>query len=252
MSRRAADSAMKSGDKEAAAEYRVEAAAREALVGNRSLAEEQALAALALSNGKEVEAMSAIALGLAGDSAQTMHFATDLNKRFPKDTVVQAESLPMLYAAAALGKSAGPADARLAIQALSATPYELGMLPVRVNFCPYTVFLRAQAYLAAGHGPEAAAEFQKVLDHPGLVVNQPIGALAHLGLGRAYAVEAGLSRQETGSASHNENGGVRSPLPSDALAKARIAYQDFLAVWKDADPDIPILRQAKAEYARLQ
>jgi hypothetical protein len=94
-------------------------------------------------------------------------------------------------------------------------------------------------------GQAAAAEFQKFIDHRGVVMNFPWGALARLGLARAYAVEAGLSR-------HGENGGVKPPLQSDALAKARVAYQDFLTLWKDADPDIPILKQAKAEYVRLQ
>jgi len=99
-----------------------------------------------------------------------------------------------------------------------------------VNFALYIVYLRGEAYLAAHQGTEAAAQFQKVLEHPGLVVNQVIGALAHLGLGRAYALQTG----------------------ADARVRARIGYQDFLAVWKDADPDLPILRQAQAEYARLR
>ena len=108
----------------------------------------------------------------------------------------------------------------------------------------YPAYLCGEAYLAAYQGA-AAAEFQKTLDHSSVVNNNPSGALAHLGLGRAYAVDAGLSR-------HGQNGGVKPPLQPDALAKARIAYQNFLALWKDADPDLPILKQAKAEYARLQ
>jgi hypothetical protein len=107
------------------------------------------------------------------------------------------------------------------------------------------VYTRALAYLAAGQGREAAAEFQKILDHPGIVVNCPSGALARLGLARAYAVVAGLSR-------HGGNGGIKPPLQPDALAKARGAYQDFFILWKDADPDISILKQAKAEYDGLE
>ena len=114
-----------------------------------------------------------------------------------------------------------------------------------LSFALYPTYLRAEAYLAAYQGAAAASEFQKILGHPSVVLNEPIGALAHLGLGRAYAVEAGLSR-------HSENGGLKPPLQPDALAKARTAYQDFLALWKEADPDIPILKQAKAEYAKLE
>ena len=117
------------------------------------------------------------------------------------------------------------------------------MLFATPESCLYPVYTRGEAYLAASHGSEAAGEFQRLLDHPGIIVNCPIGALAHLGLARAYAVEAGLSR-------HGENGSGK-PLRPDSLAKARAAYHDFLTLWKDADADIPILKQARDEYARL-
>jgi serine/threonine protein kinase/Flp pilus assembly protein TadD len=224
LTRRASDSAQRADEKETAAGYEAEAAVSEALVGNMSQAKQQAQAALALSNGRDVEAVSAIALGLAGDSAQATRLAADLAKRFPEDTIVLFEYLPMIHAATALQSG----SATKAIEALApAAPYELGATAQVLTFTLYPVYLRGEAYLAAHQGSAAAAEFQKIIDHPGVVLNEPIGSLAHLGLARAYA------------------------LSSDA-AKAKGAYQDFLALWKDADPDIPILQQAKAEYAKLQ
>jgi eukaryotic-like serine/threonine-protein kinase len=216
LTKRASESAQRADEKETAAGYEAAAALREALVGNMALAKQQAQAALTLSNGRDVEAMSAIAVGLTGDSAQAKQLANDLSNRFPEDTVLQFMCLPTIRAAAALW-SGDPGKAMDALAA--ATPYELAFL--------YSVYLRGGAYLATHQGTAAAAEFQKILDHPGLVVNRPIGALAHLELGRAYA------------------------LAGDN-AKAKAAYQDFLALWKDADPDIPIYKQAKAEYSKLQ
>jgi hypothetical protein len=224
LTRHASDSAQHADEKETAAGYEAEAAVREALVGNISQAKQQAQAALALSTGRDVEAVSAIALGLGGASAQATRLAADLAKRFPEDTVVQFDYLPMTHAAAAL-QSGSPAKA---IEALApAGPYELGSPAQVLTFTLYSVYLRGEAYVAARQGSAAAAEFQKILDHPGVILNEPIGALAHLGLARAYA------------------------LSSDT-AKAKSAYQDFFAFWKDADPDIPILKEAKAEYAKLQ
>jgi hypothetical protein len=229
LTRHAADSARRAGEKETAAYYEAEAALREALVGNTGLARQQAQASVARSNDRDTEAVSATALGLAGDAAQARRLTNDLDKRFPKDTIVQSEYLPMIRAATILGSGDASKGADKAIEALAtAAPYELGF-PSQL----YPVYLRAEAYLAVQQGAAAATEFQKILDHPGIVLNQPIGALAHLGLGRAYALETGIP----GSA---------------ALAKARTAYQDFFALWKDADPDIPILKQARAEHAKLQ
>jgi eukaryotic-like serine/threonine-protein kinase len=221
---RAADSARRGDEKEAAANYEAEAALWEVLVGNTSLARQQAPAALALSDGRDVEAISATALGLAGDSAQAMRLAKDLSKRFPKDTMVQSEYLPMIRAGSILGGNASK-EADKAIDALAAAAsYELGF---NADTALYPVYLRAEAYLAVEQGAAAAAEFQKILDHPGVVQNEPMGALAHLGLARSYALQ-------------------------NDTAKAKTAYQDFLTIWKDADPDIPILKRAKAEYAKLQ
>ena len=224
LTRRASESAQRADEKETAAGYEAEAAMREALVGNMSQAKQQAQTAVSLPTGRDVEAMSAIALGLAGDAAQATRLAADLAKRFPEDTVVQFNYLPTIHAAIAL--QAGSASK--AIEALVPTaPYELGSTAQSINFVLYPVYLRGEAYVAAQQGSAAAAEFQKILNHPGVVGNEPIGALAHLGLARAYA------------------------LQGDTV-KARSAYQDFLGLWKDADPDIPILIAAKSEYAKLQ
>jgi eukaryotic-like serine/threonine-protein kinase len=217
----AADSAQRVDDKEGAAGYKVEAAVREALAGNMALAKQAAQAALAFANGKGVEAYSAIALGLAGDSAQAERLAADLSKRFPEHTIVQTQYLPMIHAAVELQRG----DAGKAVEALmAAAPYELGS-QTKLPLCP--VYLRGDAYLALKQAVAAAGEFQKILDHSGAVGNNVIGALAHLGLGRAYV------------------------LAGDS-AKAKIAYQDFFALWKNADPAVPILLQAKAEYAKFQ
>jgi hypothetical protein len=219
LTERAADSAQRADDKEQAAGYNAGAAVREALVGNMALAKQDAQAALALATGKDVEGYSAIALGLAGDSAQAEHLAYDLGKRFLEDTFVQTQYLPMIHAALESG------DAGKAVEALTAAaPYEMGA-QTKLPLCP--VYLRGDAYLALKQGAAAAGEFQKILDHPGVVGNNVMGALAHLGLGRAHA------------------------LAGDN-AKAKTAYQDFFALWKNADPDIPILQQANAEYAKLK
>jgi eukaryotic-like serine/threonine-protein kinase len=221
--RRAVESAQRVNEIEAAAIGKAEAGMREALVGNMAMAKQQAQAANALSSGKDVQAISAIALGLAGDAVQAKRLADDLNKRFPEDTIVQFNYLPTIHAAAALqGHNAGKATEALA----AAAPYELGAFSL-YNFSLLPTYVRGEAYLAAHEGRAAAAEFQKIIDHPGIVLNELIGALAHLQLGRAYAMQGDSARAKT-------------------------AYQDFLALWKDADPDIPILKEANAEYAKLQ
>jgi eukaryotic-like serine/threonine-protein kinase len=162
-------------------------------------------------------------LAQSGDSAVAEKLAAELDRNFPSDTLVQKYWLPTIRAAVALYQK-NPSLAVEQLQAASAI--ELGSpTPVTVFLCP--VYLRGEAYLALHDGNRAAAEFQKFIDHRGLVSNFPWGALARLGLARAYAMQ------------------------SDT-AKAKAAYQDFLTVWKDADPDIPILKEAKAEYAKLQ
>jgi serine/threonine protein kinase/tetratricopeptide (TPR) repeat protein len=224
LSQRAVESAQRADEKETAAGYAAEAALRAALVGDMTFAKQQAQTSLPLSEGGDVKAMSAIVLGLAGDSATAMRVADDLNRRLPEDTIVQYDYLPMIRAAVALHNGA----AEKALAALApAAQYELGAASQNLNFLLYPVYLRGLADLVAKRGPDAAAEFQKILDHPGLVLNEPISTLAVLGLGRAYV------------------------LAGDS-AKARTEYQNFFALWKDADPSVPILQQAKAEYSRLK
>jgi eukaryotic-like serine/threonine-protein kinase len=223
LSLRAVLSARQAEEIEVSAEYDVEAALREALFGNAMEARQRAAAASRLSNGRDVEFGAALALALAGDAARAGILAEDLARRFPEDTIVRFNYLPTIHAQMALSAD----NSFEALQILkTARPYELGS-EVISPMALYPAYVRGEAYLAAHQGGEAAAEFQKILAHPGLVLNQPIGALAHLGLGRAYAVQ-------------------------NDTANAKVAYQDFLALWKDADPDIPILKQAKSEYEKLQ
>lgn len=221
--RRAADYAQRANQKETAAEYQAHAAVHEALAGNEAEAKQEAQSALSLANGREIMGFAAIALGLAGDSAKAQLLAGGLAKRFPKDTIVQFDYLPMISAAVALRSGNGSK----AIAALvPSAPYELGQCNSSLTFSLVPVYLRGEAYLSANQGAAAASEFQKIVDHAGVVGNEPIGGLAHLGLARAHA----------SSGDH---------------AKAKAAYQDFFAIWKSADPDAPLLSKAKAEYARL-
>jgi eukaryotic-like serine/threonine-protein kinase len=211
LTRRAIESAHKVDEKEAAALYQAEAAVREALVANTDLAKTQARAALSLSNGRDTSGLSAIALGLAGDSAYATRLADDLGERFPQNTIVQSNYVPTIHAAALLRSG----DASKATETLAAAaPYELGTNFVTLNFVLYPVYLRGEAYLATKQGAAAAAEFQKILDHFGIVRNAPIGALAHLQLGRAYALSGDSS-------------------------KAKRAYNDFLTLWKASTPTSP-------------
>jgi tetratricopeptide (TPR) repeat protein len=224
LTRRAVDSARRAQEKETAAEYLGHTAVREAIVGSSAVAKEDAQSAIAEINGKNAEGFSAIAFALTGDAANTNRLIDDLGKRFSQDTIVQFEYLPMARAGLALTTG----NAANAVAALTvASPYELGHTNNDFTFALYPAYLRGAAYLAAKNGSAAITEFQKILDHSGVVGNEPIGALAHLGLGRAFA----LSGDST---------------------KARTAYQDFFALWKNADPDVPILKEAKAEYAKLQ
>ena len=224
LSRRAVASAERAEEKETAAGYEADAALREALFGNAAEARQRTAAALRLSRGRDVQYGAALALALAGDAAQAETLADDMAKRFTEDTLVQFNYLPTIHAQVTLIRK----DHSKAIDILQrAASYELGTPADRVSPALYPVYVRGEAYLAARQGSESAAEFQKILDHRGIVLNEPIGALAHLGLGRAYAMQGDT-------------------------AKARAAYQDFLTLWKDADADIPVFIAAKAEYAKLQ
>jgi len=226
LSRRAMDNAQRAGEKDAPALYSGISGLREAWFGNTGEARRRATLALKLSSGRDLQYFAALALAYASDDARAKALADDLDKRFPEDTIVQFNYLPSVRGKLALNKG----DASGAIESLgAAAPYELGATrAIDLDWTAmFPVFVRGEAYLAARQGSKAAAEFQKILDHRGLVLNQPIGALAHLGLGRAYV------------------------LQGDTV-KAKTAYEDFLTLWKNADSDIPVLQKAKAEYAKLQ
>ena len=236
LTKRAVDSAVRADSKETGAIWQAIAAQREAAYGDASEARQTAAEALKLapvSQGVEVEA--ALAFAMAGDMARAESSAQDLGKRFPLDTQMQSLWLPAIQAQLALdGKN--PASALNASQA--ASPIELGEIQFLNNIsCLYHVYIRGEAYLAAGQSKAAAAEFQKIIDHSGIVWNCWTGALAHLGVARANAVQFKASQGAEADA---------------ARVRALAAYKDFLALWKDADPDIPILKEAKAEYARLK
>jgi serine/threonine protein kinase/Flp pilus assembly protein TadD len=224
-SRSAANTARSTGAMEAAAGYEAETALRESLSGNASEAHRHASASLALRNGRDAQFVAALAFAFVGAVDKALLLADELAHRYPENTLVNSNYIPAIQAQLALIRH----NPLKAIEILElAGSYELGSYG-QSAFSPalYPVYVRGQAYLALHDGAKAAVEFEKILDHRGIALNELIGALAHLQLGRAYALE------------------------SDT-AKARAAYNDFLTLWKDADPDIPILKQAKAEYAKLQ
>ncbi len=227
MLRRSSDLAQQATHREKAAVFETRAALWEAFYGNAPAAKPAAMAALALARNREVQYGAAVALAMAGDSSQAQTLANDLERSFPEDTSVKFNYLPTVLAFLALNHG----DPAKAIELLQvAVPYELGQpRSTQTGFfgALYPIYARGQAYVAAHQGAEAAREFQKILDHPGIMVGDPIAVLAHLQLGRAYALQGDPT-------------------------KAKAAYQDFLTLWKDADPDIPALKQAEAEYAKLQ
>jgi hypothetical protein len=221
------DLALQEDNREVAASYRAARAVWEAACGNAVEGRKGAMTALEFSNGRDAQYAAGLALALSEDSSRSEALAGDLEKRFPEDTFVKFTYAPVLRALAALARSK-PADTleRLEI----ARPYELaanGLNFVRFHLGGlHSAYVRGEAFMALGRYSEAAAEFQKILDHRGLVALDPIGALAHLQLGRVFAL-------------------------SGDKAKAKVAYGAVLMLWKDADPDIPILKSAKAEYAKL-
>jgi serine/threonine protein kinase/tetratricopeptide (TPR) repeat protein len=226
LTRRAMESAERAGEKEKAASFSATSGLREGLFGNAVEARRRASLAVARSSGVDVQYASALALAYAGDTGRAQGLTEELNKRFPEATTVQFNYLPTVRAKLALDRG----DPSAALEMLrAALPYELGQTTFSGEYAwngLYPVLVRGEAYLSAHQGSNAAAEFQKILDHRGIVWNSPIGALAHLQLGRAFVMQGDT-------------------------AKAKGAYQDFLTLWKDADPDIPILKEAKAEYAKL-
>ncbi len=235
LTRQAADSIIRVGSKETGAMWLAIAAQREAAFGNLADARQAAANALQLApTSRGVESEAALALAMVGDTNRVQSLMVDLNQRYPLDTQTQSLWLPTIQAQLALNENR-PAPALQTLQV--AAPIELGQMGFVLNLsCLYPIYVRGEAYLAAGQGKAAAAEFQKILDHSGIVWNCWTGALAHLGVARADALQTRTSQ------------GVEADA---ARARALAAYKDFLTLWKDADPDIPILKQAKAEYARL-
>jgi predicted Zn-dependent protease len=210
--------------KETAAGYQAEAALREAEAGNREQAHAEANAAVKLAPTRDVRTIAALALARAGDTAGAEKLAAELDKAFPLDTLGQRYWLPTIRAGAALERK----DPNRAIELLKvASTVELSSITVDLTIFLCPAYLRGEVYLMLHDGTRAAAEFQKFIHHRGLVMNFPWGALARVELARAYATQGDK-------------------------AKARAAYQDFLTLWKHADPDIPILKEVKAEYAKLQ
>jgi DNA-binding winged helix-turn-helix (wHTH) protein/Tfp pilus assembly protein PilF len=236
LTRRAVDSAIHADSRENGATWQANAALQQAAYNNSAEARQAAAAALkvsATSPGAKAEA--ALAFAMAGDTARAESLAQDLEKRFPLDTQMQSLWLPAIRAQLALDRK-DPAAALRAPQAGS--PDKLGTIQFVNNLsCLYPVYVRGEAYLANGQGTAAAAEFQKILDHSGIVWNCWTGALARLGVARANAVQARTSQGADAVA---------------ARARSLAAYEGFLTLWKDADPDLPILKAAKAEYTKLQ
>ena len=237
LSQRSADSAIRADSRENAAIWLENSALREAAVGNTAEAVQQSTKGIKLfpaSLGVQAEAV--LAWAMAGNNQRAQSMARDLDQGFPLDTQMQSLWLPAIRAQLALNRH----DSAAAIQSLqpAVPPIEYGQIFFVINLnCLYPTYIRGQAYLASGQGKEAAGEFQKILDHSGAVWNCWTGALAHLGVARANALQAKAS----------------SGVDADAArARALVAYKDFLTLWKDADPEIPIYRQAKAEYAKLQ
>jgi serine/threonine protein kinase/tetratricopeptide (TPR) repeat protein len=222
LARRATDSAVRADAKETGAQWLAFQGIREAELGNVIAARQAVARALALAPGRDVKVVAAVALARTGETAQSRTILEALEKSEPTNTYLKVYWFPVIEASIAMAQQA-PDRAIVALE--PALPYELGGPPPGIAM--YPPYIRGLGYLAQKNGPAAAAEFQKFLDHTGIVQNFLLGSLAHLQLARAYA------------------------LSSDT-AKAKAAYQDFLALWKDADPDIPILKEAKAEYARLQ
>jgi hypothetical protein len=217
------DSAVRADSKETAALWQANAALREAECGDTASAKQGVTAALALSPGQDVKVAAALALARIGDASRAAALVGELQKDYAENTLLKLYWLPTINAAIELNQG-NSTQALVSLEA--AAPYELGQAGTFINYV-YPAYVRGQAYLLAHNGTAAIAEFQKLLDHRGLVVNFVTGSLAHLQIGRAYAM-------------------------AGDIAKAKAAYKDFLTLWKDADPDIPILKEARAEYAKLQ
>src|SRR3984957_8447805 len=234
--KRSVDSAIHADSRENGAIWQENSAVREAAYGNPAEARRVAEEGLKLAPASQgVDSEAALAFAMAGDTARAEALAKDLNSRYPLDTQIQSLWLPVIQAQLALNRK-NPAGALNALQAAAGD--ELGQITFVSNLsCLYDVYLRGEAYLSAGQSSAAATEFQKILEHSGIVWNCWTGSLAHLGVARANRLQATTSQGAEADA---------------ARVRALAAYKDFLTLWKDADPGIPILKEAKAEYAKLQ
>jgi hypothetical protein len=226
LSRQAAESALHAEEEETAALYHAESALREAEVGNAEEARKEVKAALGIAASRDVQILATLTFACLEDSARAQSIADDLANKHPRNTMLQSYWLPTIAAYIDMAQHHNQ-DALKALEKTAAYDLAFPLPQVSEGGMLYPVHARGRAYLAMNQSKQAVAEFQKFIDHRYIVANFPLAALARLGLGRAYALQG-------------------------ASAKARTAYQDFLALWKDADPDIPILKQAKAEYAKLQ
>lgn len=223
LSNRAVEAAKRADAIETAAAWRANEALREAEFGDSGSARQSAAGALALTAGRDVELLAALAFARSGDTAKAQQLADKLDRESPLDTMAQGYWLPTIRASIALAKG----DGKKAVELLqAASPHELGQPPQFQFSSMYPIYIRGLAFVKQGLGQQAAVEFQKILDHPGLVVNFPLGALARLELGRARAV-----------------GGDKGA--------AKVAYDGFFALWKDVEPAPPIYKEAKSEYAKL-
>jgi eukaryotic-like serine/threonine-protein kinase len=238
LTQRSVASAIRADSKESGAVWQANAALEQAAYGKPVEARQSAAAALKLSPASQgVEVEVALAFAMAGDTTRAESLAKDLQQRFPLDTQLHALWLPAIQAQLALDKK----NPDIAIDALrTVSPIEFAVISFSSNVsCLYPKYVRGEAYLEAGQGSAAAAEFRQIIDHSGIMWNCWTGALAHLGLARANALQ---SRASQGQSADSDV----------AHSRALTAYRDFLTLWKDADPDLPILKQAKAEYAKLQ
>jgi hypothetical protein len=225
LSRQAAESNSRVDEKEAAALILTNAAVREAELGISRASHELITSALALASTRDVQTLAALALARSGDTARPERIADDLYQDAPSDTVLNFYWLPTIRAAVELNRK----NYEKAVNLLAtASAYERGDFPgPQLIGTLYPAYVRGEALLRLGKGLQAAVEFQKLIDNRGLLVNYVLGAVAHVQLARAHAM-------------------------SGETAKAKVTYQDFLTLWKDADPDIPILKDAKREYAKLR
>jgi len=235
LNKRAVEASIAADSRESGAIFAVNAAVQQAAYDGFAESQRSATEALEMAPvSPAVQAEAALAFAMAGNTARAEALAQDLEKRFPLDTQMQSLWLPAIHAQAALDKN-NPQRALNQLQASS--PIELGLIQFVANIsCLYPIYVRGEAYLAAGQGNAAAAEFQKIIDHSGIVWNCWTGALAHLGVARANALQSKSSQGADADA---------------ARVRALAAYKDFLNLWKDADADVPVLKEAKAEYAKL-